>query len=215
MAIVVLFILILNIVSIVLMYYSLKDTPKKEKLVFIAGGTALMYVLTSVVYWISTRDIAITEVSELGKDLITFVFVPINGIIILPLFARSYYAFKNGRVEGRILRNRGIVLGVILIILLALECSYFENIQEQVVNMIYQNQAEEIHEEHGNTISNTTENLVDATTLNQVVENENILNMDSSNKNNVENETNNSNALIEESNEMGENTSNNENVAIE
>ena len=63
MAIVVLFILILNIVSIVLMYYSLKDTPKKEKLVFIAGGTALMYVLTSVVYWISTRDIAITEVS--------------------------------------------------------------------------------------------------------------------------------------------------------
>ena len=99
--------------------------------------------------------------------------------------------------------------------LLVLECSYFENIQEQVVNMIYQNQTEQIHEEHGNTISNTTENLVDATTLNQVLENENILNMDSSNKNNVENETNNSNALIEESNEMGENTSNNENVAIE
>lgn len=172
MAIVVLFILILNIVSIVLMYYSLKDTPKKEKLVFIAGGTALMYVLTSVVYWISTRDIAITEVSELGKDLITFAFVPINGIIILPLFARSYYAFKNGRVEGRILRNRGIVLGVILIILLALECSYFENIQEQVVNMIYQNQAEEIHEEHGNEISSTDENIVYINSLNEVVVNE-------------------------------------------
>ena len=205
MAIIVLFIFILNIVSIVLMYYSLKDIPSKEKLVFIAGGTALMYVLTSLVYWISTRDIAITEVSELGRDLITFAFVPINGIIVLPLFARSYYAFKNGRVEGRILRNRGIVLSIILIILLAIECSYFKNIQEQVVNMIYQNQVEEKHEEHGNTISNTNENVVDVTTLNQVstneiseelTENQIVVNENSESKIEV-NEMNN-NALTEE-----------------
>ena len=90
MLIIILFILILNIVSILLMYRSLTDRTPKEKLIFIAIGIAIMYMLTSVVYWISTRNVEITEVSDVGKDLIIFLFVPINGIIVLPLFARSF-----------------------------------------------------------------------------------------------------------------------------
>lgn len=136
MPIIILFILILNVVSILLMYRSLNAREPKEKLLFIVIGTALMYVLTSIVYWISTRNIEITEVSDLGKDLIIFLFVPINGIIVLPLFARSYCKFKDGGISNTVLRNRGIVLGVILLILLIVECTYFENIQKQVVNMI-------------------------------------------------------------------------------
>lgn len=136
MPIIILFILILNVVSILLMYRSLNAREPKEKLLFIVIGTALMYVLTSIVYWISTRNIEITEVSDLGKDLIIFLFVPINGIIVLPLFARFYCKFKDGGISNTVLRNRGIVLGVILLILLIVECTYFENIQKQVVNMI-------------------------------------------------------------------------------
>lgn len=136
MPIIILFILILNVVSILLMYRSLNAREPKEKLLFIVIGTALMYVLTSTVYWISTRNIEITEVSDLGKDLIIFLFVPINGIIVLPLFARFYCKFKDGGISNTVLRNREIVLGVILLILLIVECTYFENIQKQVVNMI-------------------------------------------------------------------------------
>ena len=67
MLVILLFIIILNIVSIVLMYYCLADLTKKEKLIYIAAGTALMYILTTIVYWISTRGIEMTEVSEMGK----------------------------------------------------------------------------------------------------------------------------------------------------
>ena len=167
MPIIILFILILNVVSILLMYRSLNAREPKEKLLFIVIGTALMYVLTSIVYWISTRNIEITEVSDLGKDLIIFLFVPINGIIVLPLFARSFCKFKDGGINGTVLRNRGVVLGVILFILLIIECVYFENIQNQVVKMITnknsqveQETANQLEAEQSNIITNdTTDNV--------------------------------------------------------
>lgn len=140
MVVILLFIIILNIVSIVLMYYCLGDLEKKEKLIFIAAGTAVMYMLTSIIYWISTRNVEISEVSETGKELITFLFVPINGILVLPLFAKSYYSFKQGRISGNILKNRGVALGIILLIVLIIECVYFKNIQEQVVNLVIERQ---------------------------------------------------------------------------
>ena len=57
MLVIVLFILILNVVSILLMYKCLGIESKKEKLIFVVMGTALMYILTSIIYWISTKDI--------------------------------------------------------------------------------------------------------------------------------------------------------------
>ena len=167
MLFIIFFILILNIVSILLMYRSLNDRTPKEKYIYIAMGIAIMYVLTSIVYWISTRNIEISEVSDLGKDLIIFLFVPINGIIVLPLFARSYCRFKDGGINGTVLRNRGIVFGIILLILLIIECGYFENIQNQVVKMITnknsqveQETANQLEAEQSNIITNdTTDNV--------------------------------------------------------
>lgn len=185
MLIFILFILILNIVSILLMYRSLTNRTPKEKLIYIAMGIAIMYILTSIVYWISTRNIEITEVSDLGKDLIIFLFVPINGIILLPLFARSYCKFKDGGISGTVFRNRGIVLAVILLILLIIECAYFENIQNQVVKMIT-DRSNQIQQETTNELSIEQSNeIVNNTgTTNQIeVETTNVVNDTYTNEN--------------------------------
>lgn len=155
-----LFILLLNIVSIVLMYYCLGDIDKKEKLIFIAAGTAIMYVLTSFIYWISTKSIEITQVSEQSKNLITFLFVPINGILILPLFAKSYTKYKYGSLNKTVFTKRGIVLGVVLLIILIIECIYFKNIQEQIVNMITENIRKEQAETQENDIATNSINVM-------------------------------------------------------
>lgn len=139
MAVLLLFILIFNIVSIVLMYYCLGDIEKKEKIIFIAVGTGIMYILTSIVYWISTMRIEITEVSETGKNLITFLFVPVNGLIILPILAKSYVKLKYGNISNKVFANRILVLAVLLIIIFIIECNYFRQIQEQVINLIKNN----------------------------------------------------------------------------
>ena len=175
------FILILNIVSIVLMYYCLGDLEKKEKLIFIAAGTAIMYILTTIVYWISTNNIEISEVSETGKNLITFLFVPINGLLILPIFAKSYYSNKMGTLNSNILKKRGIFLGVILLILLVIECIYFKNIQVQVVNLLKEQEANSTQEQQ--YFTNSTIILVESNEVN--VENQ----IDVNTTNDVANET--------------------------
>ena len=155
MLLILVFILVLNIVAIALTYYCLSDTEKKEKLIFIAIGIAIIYVLTSFAYWISTKDIAIKEVSEMGKNLITFLFVPINGIIILPILAKSYTKYKMGKLRIDKLKNRGIILAIVLVILLILECAYFKDIQNKVVTMIEENQKiQQEKEENTQTIMN-------------------------------------------------------------
>lgn len=157
MAVLLLFILIFNIVSIVLMYYCLGDIEKKEKIIFIAVGTGIMYILTSIVYWISTMGIEITEVSETGKNLITFLFVPVNGLIILPILAKSYAKLKYGNISNKVFANRILVLAVLLIIILIIECNYFRQIQEQVVNLI-KNNANIQQETNTNQLSDETNN---------------------------------------------------------
>ena len=168
MLVILLFILILNIVSIVLMYYCLGELGKKEKIIFIAAGTAIMYMLTSFVYWLSTKDIEITSVSERGKDLITFLFVPINGLITLPLLAKSYFKYKIGGIDMPILRNRAIVILILLVIILVIECTYFKNIQQQVVDLLIEQQSTQettdAMETAGNVVGNS---LGDIETVNQ------------------------------------------------
>ena len=192
MLVIILFIFILNVVSILLMYRCLTNVVAKEKLIFIAAGTALMYIFTSVIYWISTRSIEITEVSQKGKDLIIFAFVPVNGILILPLFAKSFSKFKGGSIDSRILRNRGIVLAVILASLLTIECVYFKNIQEQVVKLIMENEDNtEYNQDSGNinelgnensNMFNDIENQIVVNTVNDIT-NENITNENVANEN--------------------------------
>ncbi len=173
MLLILVFILVLNIVAIALTYYCLSDIEKKEKIIFIAIGIAVIYVLTSFVYWISTKNIAIKAVSETGKNLITFLFVPINGIVVLPILAKSYAKYKIGNLKIDKLRNRGIVLTIILVILLAIECAYFKDIQNKVVTMIEENQKIQQEKEKStpsivNMMANEQENEITNEVVNQI-----------------------------------------------
>lgn len=173
MLLILFFIIVLNIVAIALTYYCLSNVEKKEKIIFIAMGIAIIYILTSFVYWISTKDVAIKEVSETGKNLITFLFVPINGIIILPIFAKSYGKYKIGSLELDKLKNRGIVLVMILAILLILEYIYFKDIQNSVIDIIEKNQ-QQIQEEVNitNILANEqTDEAINTVTNNAILNN--------------------------------------------
>ena len=162
MLIIILFTLILNAVSILLMYKCLNGIEKKERWIFVIIGTALMYVVTNITYWFGTKNIQISEETlQLGKDLIIFLFVPINGILILPLFAKSYMKFKLGNMDFSILRNRGIVLLVILLIILIIEGIYFGNIQKQVLNII--NQKNNKIQENINNLNEVEQNTENVT----------------------------------------------------
>ena len=179
-------IIILNIIALALAYYCLSDLEKKDRIIFIAVCVAGIYMLTSFVYWISTKGVAVKAVSDLGKKLITFLFVPINTIAVVPLLAKSYNKYKTGFLAGDKFRNRCIVLAVFLLIILSIECVYFKNVQNTVITLIEKNQQSSSSKEEllnnmientvvnaeknniANVVSNDSANIISANTVNSV-----------------------------------------------
>lgn len=130
-------ILLLNIVAIFMTYKFLgEDFEKKEKSIFLVVGIAIMYMIVSLVYWLSTRGIDLGINNEMGKNFIIFTFVPINSMLVLPFLASSYKYFKQGRLKTQNFKNRIILIAVILIIVLVLEFFYFKDIQNSILSMI-------------------------------------------------------------------------------
>lgn len=123
-------------------------------------------MLTTFVYWISTKSVAVKEVSDLGKNLITFLFVPINTLVVVPLFAKSYNKYKTGFLAFDKLRNRGIVLGAILLIILIIECVYFKNVQNTVITLIEKNQQTRQNANDERIETNTLENIIENVDVN-------------------------------------------------
>lgn len=130
-------ILILNVVAVFMTYKFLgEDFEQKQKLTFIVVGIAIMYMLVSLIYWLSTKNIDLGTTNEMGKNFIIFTFVPINSMLVLPFLASSYKYFKQGRLKKQNFKNRIILLCVILIIVLILEFFYFKDIQNSILNML-------------------------------------------------------------------------------
>ena len=194
---IVLFILLINIINIFAMYKLLgKDIGKKEKIIFIAVGVAVMYMLVSAVYWLSSIGMD-QNAADAGRDFITFTFVPVNGLCVLTFLSSSYKKYKAGHLKPNILRNRCVVLVAVLVILLIVEFFYFKNIQNNALEMV-----------RDNTTNNIKKNLTQENTqVNAQVNNEN------SNNTSIENQLENEMSInSEQTNTSSENVEEIENV---
>ena len=130
-------ILALNVVAVLINYRFLgTDIDKKEKLIFIVVGIAIMYVTVSIVYGLSVKNIEETRLVELAKNYMIFTFVPVNAILVLP----SYKYLKLGRLKKENFRNRTILLVAILLIILIIEFFYFQDIQTGILNIVQSKQ---------------------------------------------------------------------------
>ena len=166
-------ILLANIISIAIVYQFIKKLDKKQKVIFIGISVATMYVLISFVYWISGFGVD-KIIHEASKDFITFLFVPINVILIIPFFAFQYMKFKNKQIKIEKLIKVTITLVVLLIMVLVIEYFYFCNIQTNIKYMNDNKNKQEVQ----NVLENETHNKisVNETIVNEFVVNETINN---------------------------------------
>lgn len=123
-----------NIVALALTYQFIKKMPKREIIIFLAISVATMYILISIVYWISGFGIDST-IHEAVKNFVTYLFVPINVILFVPYFALQYRKFKNKQIKAQELSKKLSTLVILLIIVLIVEYFYFVNIQKNVKNI--------------------------------------------------------------------------------
>lgn len=127
-------ILFVNAIAITLVYQFIKRLPKMEKIIFIGASFAIMYVLVSISYWISSFGIEET-VNEALKSFIIYIFVPVNVIILIPFVARKYYKWRQNEIDKESLIKRVIIVSIVGVIILAVQTIYFKQIKKNIEAM--------------------------------------------------------------------------------
>lgn len=147
-------IILTNAVALGLVYQILKKIPKKELLIFMAASVAIIYIFVSIAYFISGFGID-EKVHENSKNMIVYLFVPVNIILFIPYLAFQYRKAKEKKIKYIELANKMAIEIVIFIILLVAEGFYFHSIQANI-KAIGENKDENVitNVQSENTITN-------------------------------------------------------------
>lgn len=153
-----LFILIANIVAVTLLYRSFdKELDKNKKVFYTMLCFGSMYIVILIVYFLSSIGLS-KDATENAKNMITFTFVPINLIILLPIMIRSFYKRKNKVISTQQLNTRTICILIVAVLLLVGEFFYFRDIQKGIIEIVEQKQNEQRNEIEQNTVEDNVEN---------------------------------------------------------
>ena len=132
------FILLANLVSIFLTYKSFdKNMEKNKRLLYTMISFGVMYILVLIVYFFSSIGIDKTA-SDTARSMITFTFVPVNAIIILPFLIRSFFRKRNNEISIEQLNTRAVIVLIIAVLILFGEFFYFKKIQNGIVDLYNQ-----------------------------------------------------------------------------
>ena len=184
------FIIVANLIAILLTYYSFnKSIEKTKRLLYTMISVGVMYILILIVYSFSSIGIA-KKASSAAKDMITYTFVPVNTILVLPFMIRSFNKRKENEITTSQLNMRATIVLIITIAILVSEFFYFRKIQQGIID-IY-NQKQNMESQNSSQASQNLQNTENQNTSNtyQNIE-ENMVNVtiDSSTKDNSVNST--------------------------
>lgn len=142
-----------NIIAITITYQIIKKMPKRNKIIFLAISVAIMYILVSIVYWISGFGIE-AKIHSALKNFVTYLFVPINVVLFVPYFALQYKKFIHKQLKVEQFSKKLSILVTILIVVLVVEYFYFVNIQKNVKNIQENAQQTQSNEIQSNEVQN-------------------------------------------------------------
>lgn len=183
--VILLFILIANIVAMLLTYYSFdRNIDKSMKIFYTMIGMGVVYIITLIIYSLSSIGIA-KEVSKSAKDMLIFSFVPVNTIIILPILIKSFYKKMSKKMSLDKLNKIVIIMAIVAIVLCIGEFNYLRNFQKDLNNKleekrISQNETNNQDSQDANTKTNNdidnaeTENDEEENIINDITNNINV-----------------------------------------
>ena len=131
-------IIILLLVLLGWTWHNLGKIEKKTKVICIASGVVIVYIITFIIFSISKIGINYQskEVMKTIQTIFVILFTIINGYILLPYIFKKLQQIDNDEIEKEKL-IKGIVILLILFIVVAIfEVSYLGEIQSGILNMI-------------------------------------------------------------------------------
>lgn len=108
------------------------------KILFLIIGTMMVSLVTLILFSVSRLGVSYPKPEMVGavRRIILLVFVPINGLIILPQIANVVGKVKKDKITQDEFQRKAIIMLIIIIVMVIIECIYFKNIQTGIINII-------------------------------------------------------------------------------
>lgn len=140
MAIIIVVIIAIYAIAITWIWKNLGEIEKNKKILYIAVGILIMYILTLIIFNISKSGINYqnAEGEKIVKNVFVLIFTSINSMIVLPYIAKLLDKVHEDEIEKSAFSKKIIILIIIFIICMILECGYLTSVQEGIIKMIQQ-----------------------------------------------------------------------------
>ena len=105
---------------------------------YIIIGTLGITLLTYIIYIISKSNVQYPniDIQREIRNIILKIFIPINGFITLPRIANIVTKIKDEEIDKEKFKKRILFYFIVFIIVIIIECIYFKNIQNGIIQII-------------------------------------------------------------------------------
>ena len=127
------FIVIMNLASILVIFKALSNIELKNKIILVAIGEIVMYVILYIVYSISSAG-ANELVVNSSRQIILFTLLPINIVCLEFPLMLTLKKLQQGDIDDSQFKKRMTICLIVFIIVLVLEFVYIKDIQAGISN---------------------------------------------------------------------------------
>ncbi len=122
-------------------WHNLGSLEKGKKIGTIIVELIIIYLLTLIIFNISTNGINYTNPKEIEnvRNMLVTLFTFVNGLIVMPMISKIIYRVKEDEITKDQATKKLFVVLVIFAIILFFECGYLKNIQQGILNVINAN----------------------------------------------------------------------------
>ena len=138
MVLIISIIIAIYVLLIAWVWNNLGQIDKNKKILTILIGTAIVYLITLIVFNISKSGINY-EQKLMEKDIrriLVTMFAGVNSLIILPYVAKIIERIYENQMERQEVLKKLSIIVTIFIICMFLECGYMKNIQQGILDMV-------------------------------------------------------------------------------
>lgn len=125
------------LISIIWTWHNLGNIEKPRKIAFILIGLCITYLITIVLYNISSTDMTYPseEIKKMVSNTLILIFTGLNALIFLPFIANLFDNILEEEIEKNQAQKRMIVIFIIFIVCVFIENGYLKDTQEGIISM--------------------------------------------------------------------------------
>ena len=125
------------LISIIWIWHNLGNIEKPRKIAFILIGLCITYLITIVLYNISSTDMTYPseEIKKTVSNTLILIFTGLNALIFLPFIAYLFDNILEEEIEKNQAQKRMIVIFIIFVVCVFVENGYLKDTQEGIINM--------------------------------------------------------------------------------